>query len=143
MIAPRGDAATAAALPGAGAPPELLAAVMGSLPKASKDDVFNADTTNAVWAAAEQGRTPPVLAAIKTARGGQMTDGALAALTAGDQGVAAFVRGMDLLAKAQVDQAANQFQTAMRIQGGFTRGAGDARASACSSPTARRKPPGC
>ena len=120
VLAPRGDAATAATLPGAGAPPELLAAVMGLLPKASKDDVFNAETTNAVWAAAEQGRTPPVLAAIKTARGGQMTDGALAALTAGDQGVAAFVRGMDLLGKAQVDQAANQFQTAMRIQGGFT-----------------------
>ena len=34
-------------------------------------------TTSALWAAAEQGRTPPVLAAIKTARGGQMTDGAL------------------------------------------------------------------
>jgi hypothetical protein len=67
----------------------------------------------------EQGRTPPVLAAIKTARGGQMTDGALEALAAGDQGVAAFVRGMDLLGKAQVDRAATQFQTAMRIQGGF------------------------
>jgi hypothetical protein len=81
--------------------------------------VLDAATTAALWTAVEQGRTPPVLAAIKTARGGQMTDGALEALAAGDQGVAAFVRGMDLLGKAQVDRAATQFQTAMRIQGGF------------------------
>ena len=101
------------------APAELLAAVIGSLPAASKDDVLNAPTVAALWTAAEQGRSPAVLAAIKTARGGQMMDGALAALSAGDQGVAAFVRGMDLLSQAKVDQAANQFQTAMRIQSGF------------------------
>ena len=58
-----------------------------------------------------------------------MMDGALAALSAGDQGVAAFVRGMDLLAQAKVDQAANQFQTAMRIQAGF--GAARAMLGAC------------
>ena len=112
-----------------GAPADLLAAVMGSLPSASKDDVLDPATTAALWAAAEQGRSPAVLAALKTARGGQMMDGALAALSAGDQGVAAFVRGMDLLSKAQVDQAANQFQTAMRIQAGF--GAARAMLGAC------------
>ncbi len=111
------------------APAELLAAVMGSLPAASKDDLLEPATIAALWSAAEQGRSPAALAAIKTARGGQMMDGALAALSAGDQGVAAFVRGMDLLAKAQVDQAAIQFQTAMRIQGGF--GAARAMFGAC------------
>ena len=104
---------------GTGAPSELLAAVLGSLPAASQDDVLDTTTTSALWTAAEQGRTPAVLAAIKTARAGQMMDGALAALSAGDQGVAAFVRGMDFLAKAQIDQAANQFTTAMRIQSSF------------------------
>jgi VWFA-related protein len=112
-----------------GVPPELVAAVLGSLPAASKDDVLDAPTTAALWTSAEQGRSPAVLAAIKTARGGQMMDGALAALSAGDQGVAAFVRGMDLLSQAKVDQAANQFQTAMRIQSGF--GAARAMLGAC------------
>ncbi|MBL8139018.1 MAG: VWA domain-containing protein [Acidobacteria bacterium] len=113
-------AAGGVALPGAGAPADLTAAILASLPAATKDDVLDAGTTAALWTAVEQGRTPPVLAAIKTARSGQMTDGALEALAAGDQGVAAFVRGMDLLGKSQVDQAATQFQTAMRIQGGFS-----------------------
>ena len=119
ILPPRGDAATLASRPGGGAPAELLAAVLGSLPAASKDDVLDPTTTSAVWAAAEQGRSPQVLEAIKTARGGQMLDGALAALAAGDQGAAAFVRGMDYLQKAQLTQAATQFETAMRIQGGF------------------------
>jgi hypothetical protein len=119
IVPPRGDSAGALSRPGGGAPPELLTAIMGSLPAASKDDVLDPATAAAVWASAEQGRTPQVLAAIKTARGGQMLDGALEALTAGDQGVAAFVRGMDYFARAQLDQAANQFQTAMRIQSSF------------------------
>lgn len=107
------------AVPASGAPAELLNAVLGSLPAATKDDVLNPATTAALWTAAERGRTAPVLAAIKTARSGQMTDGALEALAAGDQGVAAFVRGLDLVAKSQIDQAAVQFQTAMRLESGF------------------------
>jgi VWFA-related protein len=103
-----------------GAPPDLAAAVLASLPPATRDDVLDTGTTAALWTAAEQGRAAPVLAAIKTARNGQLTDGALEALAAGDQGVAAFIRGMDLLGKAQLDQAATQFQTAMRIQGTFS-----------------------
>ncbi|MGE3474059.1 MAG: hypothetical protein AB7O28_27210, partial [Vicinamibacterales bacterium] len=100
-------------------PAELHAAITGSLPAASKDDLLDAATTSALWQAVEQGRTPGVLAAIKTARGGQMTDGALEALSAGDQGVAAFVRGMDFFAKGQYDRASTQFETAMRLQNGF------------------------
>ncbi len=121
---------TATAAPAsAAAPAELLAAVMASLPGPTRDDVLDPATTAALWTAAEQGRGPAVLAAIKTARGGQMTDGALAALSAGDQGIAAFVRGMDFLAQAKIDQAATQFQTAMRIQGSF--GAARAMFGAC------------
>ncbi len=130
-------AAAGMPLPGAGAPADLTAAILASLPAASRDDVLDAATTAALWTAAEQGRTAPVLAAIKTARGGQMTDGALEALAAGDQGVAAFVRGMDLLGKSQIDQAATQFQTAMRIQGGF--GAARAMLGVCLLMTNREK----
>lgn len=100
-------------------PPELHAAVTGSLPAATKDDVLDAATMTALWQAVEQGRAPAVLAAIKTARGGQMTDGALEALAAGDQSVAAFVRGLDFFSKAQYDRATTQFETAMRLQGSF------------------------
>lgn len=119
------------------APPDLTSAIMASLPKVSKDEVFDPATTAALWAATEQGRSPAVLAAIKTARGGQMTDGALEALAAGDQGVAAFVRGMDLLSKGQIDPAATQFQTSMRIQGGF--GAARAMLGVCLLLSQREK----
>ena len=118
VLAPRA-ASAGAVVPAASAPGELLAAVLGSLPAVTKDDVLDAATTAALWTAAEHGRTPLVLAAIRTARGGQMTDGALEALAAGDQGLAAFIRGMDLLAKSQLEPAANQFQTSMRLQGSF------------------------
>ena len=119
IVASAVSAAGATARGPVAAPPDLAGAVLASLPSATKDDVLDAATTAALWNAAEQGRSAAVLAAIRTARGGQMTDGALEALAAGDQSVAAFVRGMDLLRKSQVDQAAVQFQTAMRIQGTF------------------------
>ncbi len=121
----------------AGLPAELLAAVLGSLPAASKDEILEPATTAALWTAAELGRTPPVLQAIKTARGGQMTDGALEALAAGDQAVAAFVRGMDLLTKSRIDQAATQFQTAMSLQSGF--GTARAMLGVCYLLTNRQK----
>jgi thioredoxin-like negative regulator of GroEL len=100
-------------------PPELNAAVSASLPAVSKDDLLDATTTNALWQAVEHGRPPAVLAAIKTARGGQLTDAALEALSAGDQGAASFIRGMDFFSKAQFDRAGTQFENAMRIQGSF------------------------
>lgn len=100
-------------------PPELHAAVTGSLPAFAKEDLLDTGATTALWQALEQGRAPAVLAAIKTARGGQMTDGALEALAAGDQSVAAFVRGLDFFTKAQYDRAVTQFETAQRIQGTF------------------------
>jgi hypothetical protein len=100
-------------------PPELHAAVSASLPPLSKEDLLDAPTTSALWQAVEQGRSSAVLAAIKTARGGQLTDGALEALTAGDQAVASFLRGMEFFDKAQFDRAATQFESAMRLQGSF------------------------
>ena len=50
--------------------------------------------------------------AMVEARAGRYGTGALEALTAGDQSVAAFLRGLDLFGKGQLDQAATQLQLA-------------------------------
>lgn len=114
VVAATGEMSTMSA-----APPDLARAIMASLPAATRDDIFEPKTTDALWTVTEQGRSPAVLAAIKAARGGAMTDGALAALAAGDQTVAMFVRGVDMLGRGQIEQAATQFQAAMKLQGSF------------------------
>jgi len=50
--------------------------------------------------------------AMVEARAGRYGTAALEALTAGDQSVAAFLRGLDLFGKGQLDQAATQLQLA-------------------------------
>ena len=125
VVAANAETATAMSA----APPDLTRAIMASLPAATRDDIFDPKTTDALWTVTEQGRSPAVVAAIKAARGGAMTDGALAALAAGDQTVAMFVRGVDLLGKGQIEQAATQFQAAMKLQGSF--GAARAMLGAC------------
>ncbi len=69
----------------------------------------------AVLADAEKSR-PGAAAktAIATARGGKFGPAALAALEAGDQVLAAFLRGIDFFAQGQVDRAAQQFNLAMQ-----------------------------
>jgi len=56
-------------------------------------------------------RSPTTLKdAMTQAREGRYGPAALEAFTAGDQTVAAFLRGIDLFTKGQIDQAATQFQ---------------------------------
>jgi Flp pilus assembly protein TadD len=55
-------------------------------------------------------RSPGLKAAMVEARAGRYGAAALEALTAGDQTVATFLRGIDLFAKGQLDQAATQLQ---------------------------------
>jgi len=57
-------------------------------------------------------RSPTLKDAMVEARAGRYGTGALEALTAGDQSVAAFLRGLDLFGKGQLDQAATQLQLA-------------------------------
>ena len=57
-------------------------------------------------------RSPTLKDAMVEARAGRYGPAALEALTAGDQTVAAFLRGVDLFAKGQLDQAATQLQLA-------------------------------
>jgi VWFA-related protein len=57
-------------------------------------------------------RSPTLKDAMVEARAGRYGAAALEALTAGDQTAAAFMRGIDLFAKGQLDQAATQLQLA-------------------------------
>jgi thioredoxin-like negative regulator of GroEL len=57
-------------------------------------------------------RSPSLKSAMTEARAGRYGPAALEALTAGDQQVAAFLKGLDLYAKGQIDQAATQLNIA-------------------------------
>ena len=57
-------------------------------------------------------RSPSLKSAMTEARAGRYGAAALEALTAGDQQVAAFLKGLDLYSKGQLDQAATQLNIA-------------------------------
>lgn len=57
-------------------------------------------------------RSPSLKSAMTEARAGRYAPAALEALTAGDQQAAAFLKGLDLYAKGQIDQAATQLNIA-------------------------------
>jgi len=57
-------------------------------------------------------RSPSLKSAMTEARAGRYAPAALEALTAGDQQAAAFLKGLDLYAKGQIDQAVTQLNIA-------------------------------
>ena len=57
-------------------------------------------------------RSPSLKSAMVEARAGRYAPAALEALTVGDQQAAAFLKGLDLYAKGQIDQAATQLNIA-------------------------------
>jgi VWFA-related protein len=57
-------------------------------------------------------RSPSLKSAMTEARAGRYAPAALEALTAGDQQAAAFLKGLDLYARGQIDQAATQLNIA-------------------------------
>ena len=67
----------------------------------------------AVFGAAEKAR-PTAKAALASAKAGKLGPAALEALEAGDQPMAAFIRGVDFFAQGQNDRAMQQFQVAMQ-----------------------------
>lgn len=58
------------------------------------------------------GKSPALADALTEARAGRYGTAALEALTAGEQTMAAFLKGLDFFVKDQLDQAATQFSTA-------------------------------
>jgi VWFA-related protein len=80
-----------------------------SLPKFDAAGAMQGDLLEAMLAMVEK-RSPTLKDAMVEARAGRYGPAALEALTAGDQPVATFLRGLDLFAKGQLDQAATQLQ---------------------------------
>jgi len=72
-----------------------------------------------VLTAAQEGRPAAVKTALEGARQGRLGPAALAALEAGDQALATFLKGLDFFAQAQPDRAAQQLQTSMQMAPSF------------------------
>jgi VWFA-related protein len=114
-----GNVTAEAAVPGAytpsALPMELAEAILRDFPVIDRKSLLAPEVLNAVLANAEKHRPGAgAKAAIATARGGKFGPAALAALEAGDQTLAAFLRGIDFFAQGQVERAAQQFQLAMQ-----------------------------
>ena len=80
-----------------------------SLPKFDAASALQGDLLKGMLDMIEK-RSPTLKDAMVEARAGRYGPAALEALTAGDQPVATFLRGLDLFAKGQLDQAATQLQ---------------------------------
>ena len=83
----------------------------GNIAKFDRGAVIAPTTLNGLLDAVAA-RGPAVKAAVTEARAGHYGPAALEALTAGDQTVAQFIRGLDLYLKGQLDQAATQLNLA-------------------------------
>ncbi len=94
-------------------PTELLGSMLSTLPGVDRKELLEPAVLNAVLGAAEKAR-PAAKAALASARGGKLGPAALDALAAGDQVVAAFLRGVDLFAQGQNEKAMQQLQLAMQ-----------------------------
>ena len=82
-----------------------------SLPKFDSTAVLKPEVVGSMLDMVEK-RSPDLKEAITSARAGRYGPAALEAFSAGDQAAAAFLRGIDLFAKGQIDQAATQFSIA-------------------------------
>src|ERR1043166_2289910 len=87
------------------------ASLMGSLPKFDRDAVIGREFIAAMLDVVEK-RSSSLKDAMVAARAGRYGPAALEALTAGDQSAAAFLRGLDLFIKGQLNEAATQLQLA-------------------------------
>jgi VWFA-related protein len=103
-----------AAGPRAVAPAAVAAAAVSfasTLPKFDRASVLAPDLVSAMLDITEK-RAPALKDVLGEARAGRYGTAALEALAEGDQTTAAFLRGLDLFAKGQLDQAATQLDIA-------------------------------
>jgi len=94
-------------------PADLLGSMLENLPAFDKKDLLDPSVLTAVFGAAEKAR-PAAKTALASAKAGKLGPAALEALEAGDQPVAAFIRGVDFFSQGQNDRAMQQFQVAMQ-----------------------------
>jgi VWFA-related protein len=83
----------------------------GTLPKFDREAALRPELVSAMLDIVQQ-RSPGLAPSVSEARAGRYGPAALEALGAGDQEAAAFLRGLDLFTKGQLDQAATQLQIA-------------------------------
>ncbi len=103
--------ATAAAPASSVAVAAAAVSFASSLPKFDSATVLKPEVLGTMLDMAER-RSPGLKDSMIEARAGRYGPAALEAFTAGDQTVAAFLRGIDLFTKGQLDQAATQLQIA-------------------------------
>ncbi len=106
------DGAPAAASGGA-MPAEMVMVLRGGVANFDRKELLTPAALTPVFAAAEA-RATASKAAVKEARGGDLGSAAMTALGDGDQALAAFLKGLELLQATQLDKAAVQFQSAMQ-----------------------------
>jgi Flp pilus assembly protein TadD len=97
-----------------GATSAVAAAIAPSFSAAAafdRDAVLSREFVGAMLDDVEK-RSPALEASLVEARAGRYAAAALEALSAGDQAAAAFMRGVDLYAKGQLNEAATQLQLA-------------------------------
>jgi VWFA-related protein len=110
------DAASATAAAVDPAVPSTRAAgiVIAARPAAfRREDVLKPEMLRGVFEVLDKTH-PTAKGAIARARSGKLEGTALMALDAGDQAAGSILRGLELLSKGQLDQAANQFNVALR-----------------------------
>jgi Flp pilus assembly protein TadD len=96
------------------APAAVTAAAVsfaGTLPKFTRDSALRPELLGSMFDMIEK-RSAGLKDAVTEARAGRYGPAALEALTAGDQETAAFLRGLDLLTKGQLEPAAQQLDIA-------------------------------
>lgn len=84
---------------------------LATMPQFNPSSVMAKDVLTAMLDTADKG-APALKDAMAEARGGRYAAAALEALTAGDQTLAAFFKGLDWYSKGQIGQAATQLQLA-------------------------------
>jgi VWFA-related protein len=97
---------------------EMATVLLGGLANFDRRELLTPAALTPMFAAAE-GRAGGSKAAVKEAQGGDLGSAAMTALGDGDQALAAFFKGLELLQSSQLDKATIQFQSAMQAAPSF------------------------
>jgi hypothetical protein len=97
---------------------EMAMVLLGGLANFDRQELLTPAVLTPMFAAAE-GRAGASTAAVKEARGGDLGSAAMTALGDGDQALAAFFKGLELLQSSQLEKATIQFQSAMQAAPSF------------------------
>ncbi|MEW6322037.1 MAG: VWA domain-containing protein [Acidobacteriota bacterium] len=100
-------------------PRELAATILATVSVSDRSALMTEDGLRPVLTFAAEGKPAALQNAIAGGTPGKLGPAALAALEAGDQALAGFLRGLDWYVQGQRERAAQQFQTAMQLAPAF------------------------